>query len=512
MKSTISFYFTIFLRRIHYFLFVFLIIFATSMTLAKILPAVYMSRTSLLVESSQIPNQLAAPTVQTGDAEELQIIEQRLMTRVHLLDIARSENVFEDMGAMAADDIVRKMRANTTIRRSSGRTQATLMNISFKSRSGTIAVNVVNQYVTLVLQNNAETRADRASDTLRFFEIEVERLSKKLEDQGALVLEFNNANADALPNTLTYRLNQQTGLQTRLATVDRDTATLQEQKRRLIEVFEATGNVGNASNANLTPEQRQLVTLQDNLSKALAIYSPEHPKVKVLEAQVTQQKDVVAGQSATAGIDLQSPTSMLDVTVAGIDAQIGLLSEQRVLIIDQLAILEDSLARTPENTILQSALNRDYNNIQNQYNTAVNRMSQAAAAERIELLAKGRRIAILDPATAPNRPTSPNRMLIRIGGTFLGLFLGLALVFMLEFLNSAIRRPTEITKHLGITPIATIPYIRTPMELVVRRATFVSVFALIIIGIPAALFAIHTYYLPLDLIYDQMAAKVRALI
>ena len=33
-----------------------------------------------------------------GLSEQLEIIEQRLMTRANLLDVARSQNVFEDIG------------------------------------------------------------------------------------------------------------------------------------------------------------------------------------------------------------------------------------------------------------------------------------------------------------------------------------------------------------------------------------------------------------------------------
>lgn len=512
MKNTLAFYTAIFLRRIHYFLIVFLLVSAASLTLARILPPVYTSQTALLVESSQIPTNLAEPTVQTGAAEELQIIEQRLMTRINLLDIARSQNVFDDMGSMTADEIVRRMRQNTDIRRSAGRGQATLMDVSFSSDNGRTAANVVNQYVTIILQDNAESRADRAGDTLQFFETEVERLGVNLKVQSAKILEFKNANSKALPDTLVYRLNQQSALQARLATVERDMAALNEEKRRLNEIFAATGQIGTAAGSNLTPDQRQLAKIQDDLRRALALYTPEHPSVKVLEAQLIQQRAIVTGQSADTGANTATPTTMLDITLAGIDARVDLLTTQGQRITTELADLVETIDKTAANSIILAALDRDYANIQQQYNTAVNGLSKAAIGERIELSSRGQRIAVLDPATVPDKPASPNRLLIGAGGTLLGAFLGFGLIAALEFLNNSIRRPTEITQRLGITPIATVPYIRTPMELVIRRATFVLVFAFVIIGVPAALFAIHTYYLPLDLIYDRVAERIGTLI
>ena len=434
------------------------------------------------------------------------------MTRTNLLKIAREFKAFDDIGAMTNDEIVAAMRSATNINRIAGRGQATLMYISFSSKYPEVAAGVANEYVTLILQNNAKTRAERATNTLEFFQTEVERLGKTLQEQSAKITEFKNANIDALPDTLNYRLNQQTVLQDRLATVERQISSLEEQRRSLIDIYNKTGQVGSATGANLTPEQKTLKQLQDQLRQAMAVYSPENPKVKLIEAQIAQQKEIVAGQIASGSKDPQSPTTLLDINLASMDTQIKLLADQRDQITQQLADLKDTLERTPANSIRLGGMNRDYQNTQQQYNAAVNSLQQASMGERIEILSKGQRIAVLDPATVPNEPASPNRLLIGAGGTVLGLILGLALVFVLEFLNKAIRRPVEITKGLGITPIATIPYVRTPMEHVIRRAGFVAALAVVVVGIPAILYAIHTYYMPLDLIYDRVAQKIHGMI
>ncbi len=141
------------------------------------------------------------------------------MTRVNLLDIARSQNVFPDSGSMSADLIVKRMRENTEIRRTAGRNRATMMSISFSAVNGSAAANVVNRYVTLILRDNAEIRADRAGDTLQFFEIEVDRLNSELEQQSATILDFKNQNTGALPESMDFRLNQHAVLQERIASV-----------------------------------------------------------------------------------------------------------------------------------------------------------------------------------------------------------------------------------------------------------------------------------------------------
>lgn len=512
MKATIAFYLTILLRRVHWIILIFAIFTAMSVTIARILPPVYVSGTTLLVEPPQIPQNLAATTVQITPQEELQIIRQRLMTRVNLIDIARSEGVFQDMGTMSLDEVERQMRDATIITQNTGRNQATLMGLRFESDRATVAANVVNRYVTLILQENVRQRTEQAGNTLDFFESEVDRLGDELERQSAAILDFNNQNSDALPSTLNFRMNQQGTLQARAAVLERDIANLIDQRERLLEVFNATGSVAQATGMPQSPAQAKLAQLEQQLNDALAIYSENNPKVKLLQAQIEQQAAIVQEQ---VGIPAQSGgtgLSILDVQLADIDARVEVFRNDLADTQAQLDALSETIDRTPGVQIQLDALNRDYMNIQQQYNQAVAGLSRAATGERIELLAKGQRISVIDPATVPANPDRPNRTLIAAGGSLVGLLLGIALALGLELLNNSIRRPVEITSKLGITPLATIPYMRTPMEMVARRAMLTAVFLFIVVGIPTLLYAVHTYYLPLDLIYDRIASRIATIL
>jgi uncharacterized protein involved in exopolysaccharide biosynthesis len=84
----IKFYWAVFLRRLPYFLVITAFLTAIAGTIAAILPPVYRSEASMLVEPQQIPGDLAETTVPINPFEQAQIIEQRLMTRANLLDLA----------------------------------------------------------------------------------------------------------------------------------------------------------------------------------------------------------------------------------------------------------------------------------------------------------------------------------------------------------------------------------------------------------------------------------------
>ncbi|MBK43792.1 MAG: lipopolysaccharide biosynthesis [Roseovarius sp.] len=512
--SDLKYYFSIFLRRLHYFLIVSVIVTAVSVIAAFTLPPAYESQTRLLLEGPQIPAELASSTVMVGLAEQLEIIEQRLMTRANLLAVARNQNAFEDIQEMTADEIVEAMRARTIIQTPGGRNPTPIMNITFEARSPQIAAGVLNEYLTLIEQQNAEFRTTRAGNTLEFFQQEVARLGQDLDAQSARILEFKTKNSGALPDSLEYRLDQQATLQEQVRQIDRDIATLRNQRTRLVEVFEATGQITEEQAApRLSPDEERLQELRAQLDEALSVYSETNPRVRVLQARIAQIEERLAkapedAPDAAAPAPQRPGATMLDLQLSEIDTRISMLQEQRAETEDRLAELSESLARTPANTVALDELTRAYANIEEQYNLAVDRLAQASTGERIESLSRGQRISVIEPPAVPNTPTKPNRMLIAGGGTMFGILAGIGLVLLIELLNRTARRPEDIVKRIGVRPLATLPYMRSRSEVFWKRLIKITLYLAILVGLPAAVYAIHLYYLPLDLLADRAMNKI----
>ena len=537
MINDLRFYLSVLLRRLHYVALIFFAVTGLSAYLAITTPPLYQSTARLLMESAQIPDALAAPTVDTAALEQLQIIEERLMTRSNLLEIARKFADLPRIEAMAPDDIVNAMRKATTINKQAGREQATLLTLSFDAGSAMTAAAVVNEYVTRILTDNTASRTGQAQDTLQFFQQEVERLSADLSTQSALILKYQSQNSDALPSTLNYRLTEQSNLQERLAGLQRDISGLKDQKKRLIEIYRATGQMNTLRLTPQTPEAAALATQQAELSQLLAVLAPENPKVVLLQARIAELKTQVDAQnpggqnpdaqnpdtqnpdgqkaeddgasvpdigSDTAIDPAQGPMTMLDIQTAEIDSQIARFSEESADITAKLEVLKSSIDRSAGVAVQLEALNRDYANLQSQYDTATDRVSKASTGERIAVLSKGQRIAVLDAATVPNTPSKPNRPRIVMLGGALGLALGLGMVALLELLNTAVRRPIDLERHLNIVAIGIIPYIRTPGEILRKRLTVVGSILIGLVGMPTAAWLIDTYYMPIDLLVTKV--------
>ncbi|UUV08618.1 lipopolysaccharide biosynthesis [Ruegeria sp. YS9] len=505
----VRYYFSIFLRRFPYFLIVALIVSVASFIVARSLPATYVSTMRLIVESPQIPGNLAASTVTTPAAEQLQIIEQRLLTRPILLEIAREFQVLPDQDEASPDQVVKAMRKNTSIWISSGLNQANLMTISFEARTGPIAAGVLNAYLTEIQKLDVSYRKERATDTLAFFQLEVDRLSNELSRRSARILEFKNDNSDALPDSLQFRLAQQGALQTNLEQTDQQIFSLKSQRENLMNIFSSTGQVVGPPQQNQTPAQQQLSQLQSQLDNQLVVYSENSPQIKLLRARIEKLEKVVAAEQANAPAPSnQTGNSSLDLQLAQIDSQIAALEDQRRVLQDRLDALTLTIDQTPANAITLAELQREHDNIQNQYNVAISRLADASTGERIEVTSQGQRISVIEHPSTPSEPAKPNRLMIAGGGAAFGIALGLGLVVLLEILNRSVRRPEDLISKLDVWPIATIPYAPSRGEVLMQRAVWGGIILAILIGVPAGVWAVHTYYLPLDLITERVMDKL----
>jgi uncharacterized protein involved in exopolysaccharide biosynthesis len=480
------------------------------------LPPTYTSSSVLLVEGPQIPDNLVAPTVLTEASEQLEVIQQRLMTRANLIDIANELKVFRGEGPYSPDEIVQKMKESTTIRRQSGRGRATLMTIRFNSADPKTAANVVNEFVTLVLEVNNEFRITRAENTLEFFEQEVQRLSVDIDRKSADIVEFRNLNAEALPESLDYRLGRQTLLQERQARLDRDRSVSTTQREEIIRLFESTGVVRNSPQQQaLSPDEAQLAQLNAELDQLLSVFSDTNPKVKILKGRIENLEDRIAlSVSSSNGSTDEEPdeentrNAMLQISLGEVDARLGLIDQEYQTITEELEKLEESIRATSANAIALATLERDYDSLQARYKNAVDNLNRASIGERIEVTSQGQRITVIESASVPSEPSGPERMKIAIMGVGAGIGAAGAFFLILELLNRTIRRPVELTSRFQITPIATLPYMESRGERRLRRAALVAACLVVLAGVPAGLWYVDTYFMPLDLLASRIISRL----
>lgn len=513
MNFSFRFYFSLLMRRLPVMMALVLICSGLGIATALQLPSTYDSTATLSVESAQINLESLDSATRTSANEQLSLIQQRLLTRSNLLDIANKYQVIENMSEMNPDQVYLSMIGNTNISRTTGFNEATTMTLSFTARDGQIAANVVNEYVTIILEANTDFRISRAEDTLSFFEGEVARLDADLSAQSARIVEFKEANKGALPDDLDYRLGRQSLLQERLARLESERALVENQRQETVSLFERTGRIRTLDPIQLSPEEIELERLQGQLAQLRSVLSESNPRVTLLARQVEQLEERIADQAAIARAngseeEEEAAPSQLDISLAQIDVRLERIGEEIAVAQAGLAELERSITATSANAIVLAALERDYDNIQLEYNDAVQRRNDASSRVRIEASSQGQRVTLVESANVPQLPSGPRRKLIAAMGVGVGVGLAAAFFILLELLNFSIRRPAELESRFGIRPMATIPYIESPRHRRRRRFLLAVASLAVIVGVPAGLWYVNENVMPLQDLAAQILERV----
>jgi uncharacterized protein involved in exopolysaccharide biosynthesis len=396
------------------------------------------------------------------------------------------------------------MMSSTLIGVVSGRDLATIMTIRFNGPSPALVTDIVNEYVTRILREDTALRQGQARQTEEFFQQEVDRLSDELDIKSAAISSFRAENVGALPETFNFRLERLAGIEERLADYTQDVLLLREQRVQLADtVLEVDPE---AEDAQLSLRREELLRLRRELAEAVETSGETSPRIRILRSRISQVEQVITSLGGSADGQLNFNDQSVN-QLAQLDTQISFLEGQIEELETEAAGIEETLERTPIISIALADLERDYDNTLAQYNSAVERLAVAETTERIELLSRGERITVLEPPTVPDRPFKPNRRMVMAAGTLLGLVLSVGLILGYEFLNPLVKRPSTLVKKLGITPIATIPYIRSQREIWSDRIMRGSLVGAVVIGVPAIFWALHTYYLPLDLLAERVLER-----
>ena len=490
------------------------VVFAAFFWYARILPPVYQARATILVESQQIPTDLARPTVSANAAERIQLIEQRLIARDNLLEVARKYGLYAKEG-LSPSDIVDKIRRSTSINqidignvanRAQANTQAIGFTVSFSYDNPDVAARVANEYVTSILQQNIQSRTNRADETSKFFETQVAGFEHDLAAQEARIVAFKNQNQDALPETLTSRQSMFAQLQGQMSDIDGRVAILQTQK----EMWQSRGdNALDPAAANSTDAQLNALRMQ--LAQLRAVDSDNHPDVKAAIAKIAAlEKAAAAPPPAT---DAKTPaqaagSSPNDLRIADIDAQIEQLKTQRAELEKRSANLDASIQKTPQIEIALNVLMRDYNGLQKQYSDAKANLAAAATGQQLEQDRQGERFEVVEQASVPSAPISPNRKRIMFTGAFGGVALGVGLMMLLEMLDRSIRDAGDLERRLRIRPLSAIPYVAVAGETRQRRRLLAAVAASGMAVVVLALVMIQLFYMPLDLVVIKVMGRL----
>jgi len=362
-----------------------------------------------------------------------------------------------------------------------------------------MTMRVANGLATFFIDENLKVRETQAVGTTDFLESELESTRVRLEALEKELKEYRFKMMGELPEQLEAnfrildRLNAQVAEKEQSLRSARTSLAALESETTARQSVMAAAAAG--AGAKESDDTQTLAQLKERLASLQASYTAQHPDVVRLKTRIEKLEADPAAHSAPAGSGAgASPAQvaraasmrqkvLLEGAIRNLEIDIGRINQE-------IREYQRRVEAAPKREQELLTIKRDYENIKTSYNSLLNRKLEADISVNMEKKQKGEQFQILDMARVPERPVSPNLGKLFLIVLLAGLGLGGGAVFILEFLDSSLRRPRDFEDHLGLPVLAAVPWIDSREDHARRNLnralTAVSVlFALALTGVMA---------------------------
>jgi uncharacterized protein involved in exopolysaccharide biosynthesis len=205
-------YLDILRARAFQFLLPFGIISVLGLYFAAIQKPSYLSEGKILLESQVIAPDFVRPIVTATAIERIQLIQQRVLTKDNLQLIANKFGLFP--GRTTVDS----MRKSVFIKPAEIEGQPRLgpatvaFKVGFEHQNPEVAMRVANEFVTLIVDEDARSRTGRATEAVKILTGEAKDIETKLEAAQTLITEIARRPRDEVPDTPEQEKSQLTAL------------------------------------------------------------------------------------------------------------------------------------------------------------------------------------------------------------------------------------------------------------------------------------------------------------
>ena len=329
----------------------------------------------------------------------------------------------------------------------SGGRKNQIITINYQSKDPQEAADIINALADAYIEFGLTTRLTDVQNQQKWLTTQYQQLQKNLEESESRVKEYqeqqgliNSYQQRAMANTQLQSLNTNlVAAQTELSVKSEEYALIQAIKN---------GTKNYSSLAQIMQDTTIVTLLQDETNKRSNVqelderYGQLHPKMIAARTELRIATENLANETSKIIVRIESQYNLAKLQVKNINALINKTK-------DGVRAIQD------ESTSLVS-LEREVENNRRIYEAFQSRLLEANVKGEIS----ASNVHIIDKATVPRRPISPNvKKIIMLGGIF-GLFLGVAMAFLREMANNTFRTPDLIEEKLRLAVLGITPYIK----------------------------------------------------
>ena len=192
-------------------------------------------------------------------------------------------------------------------------------------------------------------------------------------------------------------------------------------------------------NTRLSDYQSQLAGLRRQLAELNSQFTPEHPKVKELQAQIDELQSTFEKERNNILLRIKNEYDAAQIRQKLLTA--AYQAEAQV-------VLQQAQKATSYNI-----LEREADTNRQLYDSFLQKAKEAEIASAMG----GTNARVIDAAEPPMSPYKPSYMWNSLMGAFSGLLAGLVLVLGRESLDRTLKAPGEVSFHLGLPELGVIP-------------------------------------------------------
>lgn len=509
-------YLSILRRRALAMILVFGLVLTASVVVAFILPRVYESTATILVEGPQIQMPTAEAASRSRTQDRVTLIRQRLMTRENLIRVADQHRLFsrDSERGLSDNDVAEAMRNSIVVDLKEGSGDqwairaAISFNLTFQHGDPEKALAVTRELADLFLSSNRKDRVGQATRTTEFLNGEAERVRKQLEPLEAQIATFKAQQAGALPDSALAMGGLQS-LEADLRNVERDQRLAQSELRSLqVDLAAAKRGVmapGSVVGLGPSPTEQELERARAQLATLRATYSEAHPdilsqilRIQRLEQAANNEPRVQTPSRTAAREQAELAASRLEAQVEAARSRVDLLTSQQSSLRASIGHQRALASRAPQLERQMSALQRDYDAARAKYDELQTQLLSAQVVENLEGGLQAERFTLLEPPLLAEYPVKPSRKKIVAAGFVAAVGAALGIALLLEALLARVWGANALASVVNQRPLAVIPYISIASETQTVDKWRQRAVPLVLLAGGGVLMLVHFWVMPLQ--------------
>lgn len=418
---------------------------------------VYESTATILIESQQIPTSLVASPVTSFADERIAKIRQQILARNTLIELINKNGLYpRERASRQLSDVVTLMReairvelvsANVGSSTSRSANATIAFNLTFAYDDPEVTQKVAQQLMGMFIDADIRRRTEQASGTAGFLTRRAEELRARLQKQEEQITAVRQRYNGALPEQLMMSSSSAATLRGEIARIDAEIQGVMQANAVL------AGRMQDQAALPDNSVQGELTRAEANLDRVQALYADSHPDVIAARGVVERLRQSARGMGSRGGGALTAELN------AG-RSRIAMLNQRRSELAGNVAAADRLVAASPQAAHELNNLQRDFDNLNEQYQSIRDRQLEAQVAANLESEEKGERFTAVDPPAFPEEPVRPNRFKLVLMGMAAGLGLGLGLILLIEFITAPIHGAGAIERLTGELPLAAIPVMK----------------------------------------------------